>query len=119
MVLALYAGPVNQGLGVSCEPGEGACDVAVNLDDLLDAGGLHEGTSDPLLHGQDHTLASLDPDGSGAELNGLDGVLNLASVYLGIKQIRICYTYADLEKSPLRRKGVRPAVILGSVEEHG
>ena len=89
--------------------------MTVNLDDLLDAGGLHEGTGDPLLHGQDDALASLDPDGSGAELDGLDGVLNLARVHY----ISEYYPYADLEKSPLRREGVRPAVILGSVEEHG
>ena len=81
MVLALHAGPVNQGLGVGCEAGEGACDVAVDLDDLLDASGLHEGAGNPLLDGQDHALAGLDPDGSGAELDGLDGVLNLVNMH--------------------------------------
>ena len=60
--------------------------MAVNLDNLLDAGGLHQGAGDPLLHGQDHTLAGLDPDGGGAELDGLDGVLDLGRVKLRISE---------------------------------
>ena len=79
MVLALHPGPVDQGLGVGGEAGEGARDVAVDLDDLLDAGRLHQGAGDPLLHGKDHALARLDPDGRGAELDRLNGVLYLSS----------------------------------------
>ena len=74
--------------------------VTVDLDDLLDAGGFHQRTRDPLLHGEDDSLAGLDADGGAAELDGLDGVLHL-------------------EQPPLGGEGVGPAVILGSVEEHG
>ena len=73
--------------------------MSVNLHDLLNAGGLHQRTGDPLLHGEDDALAGLDPDGGAAQLDGLDGVLHL-------------------EQSALGGEGVWSAVILRSVEEH-
>ena len=82
MVLALHPGPVYQGLAVRGQAGEGAGQVGVDLDDLLDGGGLHERAGDPLLDRQDDALGGLDPDGSGAQLDGLEGVLYLEEAAL-------------------------------------
>ena len=73
--------------------------MTVNLHNLLNAGWLHQRTRDPLLDGEDDTLAGLDPDGGAAQLDGLDGVLHL-------------------EQSALGGEGVWSAVVLRSVEEH-
>ena len=73
--------------------------MMVDLHNLLDAGWLHQWTGDPLLHGEDDSLAGLDADGGAAQFDGLDGVLHL-------------------EQSPLGGEGVWPTVVLGSVEEH-
>ena len=42
--------------------------VGVNLHNLLNAVGLHQGRGDPLLHSQTHPLCCLDTDGCGAQL---------------------------------------------------
>lgn len=42
--------------------------VTINLHNLLNAAGLHQGRRDPLLHGQTHPLWCLDADGCGAQL---------------------------------------------------
>lgn len=42
--------------------------VSINLNNLLDAVGLHQGRGDPLLHGQAHPLGCLDTYGCGAQL---------------------------------------------------
>lgn len=42
--------------------------VGVDLHDLLDAVGLHQGRSDSLFHSQTHSLWCLDTNGCGAQL---------------------------------------------------
>ena len=89
--------------------------MGVDLDYLLDGGGLHERAGDPLLDGQDDALGGLDADGRGAQLDRLDGVLDLGGGgSLGFRESREVY----LEEPALRGEGVRSAVVLGSVQEH-
>jgi hypothetical protein len=57
--------------------------VAVDFDDLLDRGCLEEGRRDALLDAEDDTLGGGDADGGGAELDGLEGVLDLEKTALG------------------------------------
>lgn len=45
-----------------------ATDVRVDLDDLLDAAGLHQGRGDSLLHGETHSFRRLNADGRRAQL---------------------------------------------------
>ena len=73
--------------------------MMVDLHNLLDGCRLHQRAGDSLLHGKDDSLTGLDPDSCAAQLDGLDGVLHL-------------------EQSSLRREGVWPTVVLGSVEKH-
>jgi len=42
--------------------------VIVDLEDLLDAGGLKEWGGDPLLHGKHDSLVGLNPNGGRSEL---------------------------------------------------
>lgn len=42
--------------------------VTINLHDLLNAVGLHQGRGDPLLHSQTYPFWCLDTDGCGAQL---------------------------------------------------
>ncbi len=54
--LALDAGVLHHGPGVGLQPGHGAADVAVDLDDLFDRGGLEEGRGHALLDAEDHAF---------------------------------------------------------------
>jgi hypothetical protein len=47
------------------------------LNNFLDGVRLHEAGGNPFLDGDDDPFGSLDPDGSRAQLDGLDGILNL------------------------------------------
>ncbi len=69
------------------------------FDNFLDGVRFHQGRGDPLLDGDDNSLGGLDPDSRGAQLDGLDGVL-------------------DLEEATLGGEGVDAAVVLGSGEKH-
>ena len=81
--LALDAGVLDHGPGVSLQPRHGAPDVAVDLDDLLDGGGLEEGRRHSLLDAQDNTLRCGDADGGAAKLDGFEGVLDLEEAAFG------------------------------------
>lgn len=61
--LALYAGVLDHGAGVGLEARHCAADVAVDLDDLLDGGGLEEGGGDALFDAEDDTGGGGDADG--------------------------------------------------------
>jgi len=61
--LALDAGVLDHGAGVGLEPGHGAADVAVDLDDLLDGGGLEEGGGYALFDAEDDAFGGGDADG--------------------------------------------------------
>ena len=59
------------------ETGHGASDVAVDLDNFLDGGGLEEGGGDALLDAEDDAAAGCDADGGGSEFDGFEGVFDL------------------------------------------
>ena len=77
VVLRLHPGTLHQHLGVGGEAGEGERAVAVDLDDLLDGGGFHQGRGDALLHGEHDALGSHHSDGGRAKLDGLDSIFDL------------------------------------------
>lgn len=95
MVLRLDAGMVDEGPGVGDQTAHGGPDVGVDLGDLLHGGGVEEGAGQALLDGQDATALGLEADGRRAELDGLDGIL-------------------DLEEAALRAEGVDSSVVFGS-----
>lgn len=51
--------------------------MAVDLDNLLDGGGLQEGGRDALLDAEDDAAAGCDADGGGSELDGFERVFDL------------------------------------------
>jgi hypothetical protein len=57
--------------------------VPVDFDDLFDGGGLEEGRGDALLDAEDDALRGGDADGSGAELDGFEGVFDLEEAAFG------------------------------------
>ena len=63
VVLGRDAGVVDHGAGVGGEAGHGAAEVAVDLHDLLDGGGLEEGGLDALLDAEDDAFGRADADG--------------------------------------------------------
>ena len=67
----------------------------IDLGNLLDGGRVEEGTGQALLDGQDATALGLEADGRRAELDRLDGIL-------------------DLEEAALRAEGVDSSVVFGS-----
>ena len=77
VVLRLHASVLDHGAGVGLKTGHGASDVAVDLDDLLNGGGLEECGGDALLDAEDDAAAGCDADGGGSELDGFEGVFNL------------------------------------------
>lgn len=83
VALALDAGVLDHAAGVGLETTHGAADVAVDLDNFLDGGGLEQGRGHTLLDTQNHTLVGCDADGSGAELDGFEGVLDLEEAAFG------------------------------------
>jgi hypothetical protein len=80
--------------------------VAVDLDDLLDGGGLEEGGGDALLDAEDDAFGGGDSDGRGAELDGLEGVFDLEEAAFGGEGVDppICSGEA-------RRKVISPGTI--------
>ena len=74
---------LDHGACVGLEAGHGATDVAIDLDDLLDGGGLEEGGGDTLLDTEDNTFRGGDADGSRAELDGFKGVFDLEETTFG------------------------------------
>lgn len=56
VALALDAGVLDHAASVGLQPGHGAPDVAVDLDDLLDGRGLQQRRRHALLHAQDDAL---------------------------------------------------------------
>lgn len=83
VALALDAGVLDHAPGVGLQAGHGAADVAVDLDDLLDGGGLEQGGGDALLDAEDDALVGGDADGRAAQLDGLEGVLDLEEPAFG------------------------------------
>lgn len=81
--LRLDAGVLDHGPRVGLQPGHGAADVPVDLDDLLDGRGLEEGGGDALLDAQDDAFRGGYADGRAAELDGLEGVLDLEEAAFG------------------------------------
>ena len=77
VVLRLHPGALHQHLGVGGEAGEGERAVAVDLDDLLDGGGFHQGRGYALLHGEHDAFGSHHSDGGRAKLDGLDSIFDL------------------------------------------
>lgn len=57
--------------------------MAVDLDNLLNGGGLEEGGGDSLLDAEDNTLGCGYADGRGAELDGLERVFDLEETTFG------------------------------------
>lgn len=64
--LAFHAGVLDHRAGIGLQPGHGAADVAVDLDDLLDGGGLKEGGGYALLDTQDDAFGGGHADGCAA-----------------------------------------------------
>lgn len=83
VALALDAGVLDHAPGVGLQAGHGAANVAVDLDNLLDGRGLEQGGGDALLDAEDDALVGGDADGRAAQLDGLEGVLNLEEAALG------------------------------------
>jgi hypothetical protein len=86
--------------------------VAVDLDNLLDRGGLEEGRGDALLDAEDDTLGGSDADSGGAELDGLEGVFDLEEAAFGGEgvdapvckvRVRMSAVVVDLGGSAQRR----------------
>lgn len=77
VALALDAGVLDHGAGVGLQARHGAADVAVDLDNLLDRGGLEEGGRDSLLDAEDDALRGGHADGGRAELDGFEGIFDL------------------------------------------
>ena len=63
VVLGRHPGVVDHGAGVGGEAGHGAAEVAVDLHDLLDGGGLEEGGLDALVYDEDDAFGCADADG--------------------------------------------------------
>lgn len=80
---------------VGHKSGYGACDVPIDLHNLLNSSGLHKRRSDPLFDGQDYTFGSADTNRCRPQFDGLNGVLHL-------------------EQPPLRAECVDTAVIFRS-----
>ena len=95
VVLRLDAGVVDEGPGVGDQAAHGGADVGVDLGDLLHGGRVEEGAGQALLDGQDAAALGLEADGGGAQLDGLDGIL-------------------DLEQAALGAEGVDSSVVFGS-----
>ena len=83
MGLALDAGVLDHGAGVGLEAGHGTANVAVDLYNLLDGGGLEEGGGDALLDAEDDAFGGGDADCGGAELDGFEGVFDLEEATFG------------------------------------
>lgn len=81
--LGLDAGVLDHGTGIGLQTAHSASDVAVDLDNLLDGGGLQEGRGYALLDTEDDTLGGGNTDGRGAELDGLEGVFDLEEATFG------------------------------------
>ena len=62
VALALNTGVLNHRSGIGLETGHGAADVAVDLDDFLDRGGLKEGGRHALLDAEDDAFGGCDAD---------------------------------------------------------
>lgn len=83
VALALDAGVLDHGAGICLEAGHGAADVAVDLDNLFDGGGLEKGRCHALLDAEDHALGCGDADGRGAQLDGFERVFDLEETAFG------------------------------------
>lgn len=83
VALALDARVLHHAPGVGLQPAHGAADVPVDLDDLLDGGGLEEGRGHALLDAEHDALVRRDADGRAAELDGLEGVFDLEETTFG------------------------------------
>lgn len=81
--LALDAGVLDHAASIGLQPGHGAADVPVDLDDLLDGRGLEEGGGDALLDAEDDALRGSDADSRAAELDGFERVLDLEETSFG------------------------------------
>lgn len=77
MALALNARVLHHAPRIRLKAAHGAPDMPVYLDDLLDGGSLKQGRGHALLDTQDNALIRRDADGRAAELDGLEGVLDL------------------------------------------
>jgi len=91
---------VDEGARIGREAAHRATNVRVDLEDLLDRTRLLQRRKKPLLDGNHDALRRADADGGGADLDGLDSIL-------------------DLEEAALRREGVDAAVVLRAREKHG
>ena len=83
VALALHARVLNHGPRVGLQARHGAPDVPVDLDNLLDGRGFEQSRGHALLDAQDHALAGGNADGGRAELDGLEGVLDLEEAAFG------------------------------------
>ena len=79
VVLRLHPSSFYQHLGVGGEAREGKCAVAVDLNNLLNGSGFHEGRGDALLDGEHNALGGDHTDGRRAKLDGLDRIFNLST----------------------------------------
>lgn len=83
VALALDAGVLDHGARIGLQSGHGGPNVAVDLDNLLDGRGLEQGRGHALLDAENDALRGGDADGGGAELDGLEGVLDLEEAAFG------------------------------------
>lgn len=83
VALALDAGMLDHTAGIGLQPGHGAANVAVDLDNLLDGADLHQRGRDALLDAEDDALGRRYTDGGAAELDGLEGVFDLEETAFG------------------------------------
>lgn len=85
--LALDTGVFNHRTSVRLEARHGAAQVAIDLDNLLNGGGLEEGRGHALLDAEDDTFGGGDANGGGAELDGFKRVFDLEQAAFGGKGI--------------------------------
>lgn len=83
VALAFDAGVLDHAARVGLQTAHGAPDVPVDLNNLLDRRRLQQGRGHALLHAKDDTLGRRHPNGRAAELDGLEGVLDLEETAFG------------------------------------
>lgn len=83
VALALDAGVLHHAARIGLQTTHRAANVPVNLDNLLDRGGLEEGRRYALLDAEHDALVGRDADGRAAELDGLEGVFDLEETAFG------------------------------------
>lgn len=83
VALTLDTGVLDHAAGIGLQAAHGAANVAVDLNDLLDGGGLEQGGGDALLDAEHHTLVGCDADCGGSELDSFEGVFDLEETSFG------------------------------------